>query len=418
MPLNSLSAFSAPAVWKLETLQDASSLWWQTLTVETVPGVVYRLQKSDSLAEGGWTNIATTHGNGEKWHCPVFSGTAPIAPLPAGAAVLPAQSTGSGRSLFLTLEKTTSGGVLISWSSLDDQTARRELLAGVALDSAWGDFDSGYLNAHGDYLFGVSPRLASPVSFTASASSLGPQDSAMVAALAAALPTMTSNIQNSVANAVNSAPLLENPGSRAFYRFAADWSVDSDGDGRLDWEEIIFDGNNPFAVDSDGDGTPDIAQSGPSTLPSLDGSASLMRTLSTEAATPSPPEARVEMLYSSAAYFRQFAPNHPTYVPPGNASVNGVASPALAEATSFGAFLSAFRGMPLPNDWRRLSSIIVYNLKSAPYMGGGYEHGSYGVWYQDARRFLRLRLDYPAPAGGYSIPKRVQKSLNPSILKA
>ena len=358
---------------------------------------------------GDWTNIATSYGNGKKWHCPVFPGTPPAVAPPPSAPVLANQSACSSRLLFVTLEKTTSGGVLISWSSLDDQSAKRHLLVGATLDAVWNDFDSSYQDAHGDYLFGISPQLTSPVAFTASRTPLGPQDTAMVAIFTAALPTITTNIQNSVASNSNSAPLPENQGNRAFYRFAADWGLDSDGDGRRDWQEIIFDGNNPFAADSDGNGIADIATSGPSTLPTLNTPVSPRSRPSTGAATSSPPRATVEMLLFSANYFKQFRPNHPNYVATPYAWLYGVESSALAQATSFAAFQAIFRGMPLPDRWAPDTSTAAWNFKSAPSEESGTGNGAYGVWYDDSRRLLRLRLDAPAPAGGYRILRRVAK---------
>lgn len=414
-----LTAFSAPAVWRLETLQNASSEWWQTLTVETVPGVVYHLQKSETLAQGGWNNIASTYGNGEDWVCPVFPGTEPLASPPPGTPVLPTQPTNPIRMAFLVLEKTAAGSTLVSWSSLDDLTPRRELLAGITLHPAWDDFNTGYFNFHGNYVFGISPRLASPVAYTASSSPLGPLDAAMLAAFAAALPTITVNIQNSVANAANYTPQPENSGNRAFYRFAADWSVDSDGDGRFDWQEIIFDGNNPFVVDSDGDGNPDTALVGPSEIPTLDNPAPARRTASALAASPLSPQARIEMLNSTAGYFKTYKPNHPDYDVGAYASINGVTSPTLAATNSYAAFQSAFDTMPPPDDWRGATYVRFYNFKTTPYVGGGYDNGYYAVFYGVSRKSFRLHLDAPAPYGGYSIPLRLAKvveSIDPDSL--
>ena len=38
-----LSAIPIDADWKLESRQNPASEWWQTLSIKTVPGVVYQL---------------------------------------------------------------------------------------------------------------------------------------------------------------------------------------------------------------------------------------------------------------------------------------------------------------------------------------------------------------------------------------
>ncbi|MEO7101197.1 MAG: hypothetical protein ABI162_17730, partial [Luteolibacter sp.] len=119
-----LPAFTADAVWKFETLQNASSEWWQTLTVETVPGVVYHLQKSTTLEPDSWTTISSTYGTGGSWVCPVFPGSAPAEATPGGTPSLPAATADPTKVVFFVLEETTTGGTLISWSSLDDGTMR------------------------------------------------------------------------------------------------------------------------------------------------------------------------------------------------------------------------------------------------------------------------------------------------------
>jgi hypothetical protein len=93
---------------------------------------------------------------------------------------------------------------------------------------------------------------------------------AMVQGFTAALPAITANVQNSVSAAANYTPAPSDPADRAFFRVTANWALDSDGDGRFDWQEIIFDGNSPFAADSNGDGIWDVAQDNSGPEPSLD----------------------------------------------------------------------------------------------------------------------------------------------------
>ena len=305
---------------------------------------------------------------------------------------------------------------------MDDQTPRRMLLPGVVLDPVWDEFDSAYVNQHGNYLFALSPRLHRSVTFAAGAPALGPLDTAMVSAFTTALPTITANIQNSVASAANYNPQQVNTGEKAFYRFSADWSVDSDGDGRFDWEEIIFDGNNPFAADSDGDGIMDIAQTGSSEIPTLDDSAQATSAMSALAATPLQPKATIEMLNSYAEYFKSFSPNNPPYDLQGYAEADNSPSPALFATNSYAEFQSAFYTMQPPDDWGELFKHTSYQIKTTPVPDDRYgpaNRGSYAAYYATCRKSFRLNLDGPAPVGGYRIPLRLAKvveSIDPDNL--
>ncbi len=403
-----LSAFTAPAEWKFETLQNSSSEWWQTLSVKTVPGVVYHLQKSSTLAASDWTNMASTYGSGSEWFCPVFPGSEPITSQPQAAITLPPSSSTPARFAYLVIEKTTTGGTLISWSSLDNQVSNRMLLPSVTLSPVWDEFDAAYLNHHGNYLFALSPRFHTPVSFTASSPTLGPLDTAMVAGFTEALPAITENMQNSLNMAAQFGNQQVSGGEKAFYRFSADWSVDSDADGRFDWQEIILDGNNPFTSDSDGDGVQDQPQGAAVTGPGVDPVIGLP--LPTDA-HPATPLATIEQLYSHADWIGSYTPNDPTgRLFQSWGYIQNLPSSTIAAVQSYAELQSAFSSMPQTNDWQGLTDFNFYNTRSAPVTSTvPVDNGSYAKFFGTCQSSFRLHLDAPAPPGGYSIPLRLAK---------
>lgn len=256
--VTSTHAFESHIDWTFKTFETSNSEWWQSLDVQTVPGVNYRLQESSSLNPEDWTTLSSSYGTGANWICPVFPGIEPSSPdLPQGP-VLPPSNAPSVRMAYLTIERSDTGGTLVSWSSLDTNTPIRKLLSNVVLDPVWDEFESFYLHPHGSYFFALSPRLGTPVTFVDPGTGLGTLDAAMIEDFVTALPAITSNIENSVFAAASFSPTPIQSGERAFFRISADWTVDSDSDGRFDWQEITIDGNNPFATDSDGDGVSDV----------------------------------------------------------------------------------------------------------------------------------------------------------------
>jgi hypothetical protein len=249
---------SWPTQWSFECLEDESSEWWHSLKVQTVPGVLYRLQVSESMAGGTWTNLEELYGFGSEWICPLMAGSPPAAP-PSGQQPIPTAPAVTVRLAYLIMEKAEGGGIVLSWSSLEDRSPKRMHLPGVTFDPIWEEFDSHYLHSHGHFFFALSPQPQRTVTFTGANPTLGTTDAAMIAEFTNSLPAITANAANSVTTAAQYSHQQQPVGQRKFYRIAADWSLDSDGDGRFDWQELIFDGNNPFTSDTDGDGTPDQA---------------------------------------------------------------------------------------------------------------------------------------------------------------
>jgi hypothetical protein len=408
---------SWPTDWSCEPLQDTSGEWWESLRIGTVPGVLYHLQESESLSEGTWTILETSYGTGTEWICPLFPGKAPaVAPPPDQSAppVIPAATVSGYTNAFLTIENTTTGGVLISWNSLDDDTPKRMVLPSITLDPVWYEFDSSYLLPHGSYFFGLSPRLGTPLDFSGPVPSLGPLDSDMVADFIAALPEITANISNSVASAAASfGQRPEASGDRKFFRVAADWSVDSDGDGRFDWQEIVFDGNNPFAADSDGDGNPDVAQDNSGPAPSLDDGAAMFSAPSVAPATSAPPRATIEAHYIYVTRSTTYWPNDPGRQPRlGIGGVSPEIAQTLVDKTTYAEFSQAVESLLSQYGWPWDTLDVTTNTSSYKRTGPRTNsdpklNGEYTDNFYVERRAFRLVLDGPAPAGGYHIPLRI-----------
>lgn len=408
-----LNATTWPTEWTFESIENSSSEWWQALRVKTVPGVVYHLQESNSLEDGGWNAISTSYGTGAEWTCPLFPGTAPSSGSVEGQPELPPTSTGAIKLAYLVIERSTTGVTLVSWTSLDDHMPRRIPLPGVILDPVWEEFDSSYVYPHGLHFFALSPRLAAPVEFSESASSLGALDSAMIADFTSALSAITANIQNSVTSAayINTYPTASS--ARKFFRISADWDLDSDGDGRFDWQEIIFDNNNPFSIDSNGDGQIDTANG---------------TTATTSTGYPTPtdavgPTSLATVEQQTVGATRIESPSTTPGDPPGISvypEFDITGAPNLEDfesAASYGLFKEAVDEFSNPTDSHWTAALHSFACEnSVNTMGEGQSST-----FRYARARFRLKLDTAAPEGGYQIPVRlavVHQSIDPETQEA
>lgn len=395
-----LRAETWPTQWSFECLENSSSEWWQSLRVQTVPGVLYHLQQSETLADGSWTTVETTYGSGEEWICPLMQGAAPVTPPPVNQPVIPAVPANPIRLAYLIMERTDTGGTLVSWCSLDDHTAKRMVLPGVTLDPVWEEFESSYMNQHGNHYFALSPNLHRPVSFSGAGITLGTLDSAMIADFTASLPAITANITNSVANAALYSHQPAPAGARKFYRIAADWSLDSDGDGRLDWQELVLDGNNPFSADSDGDGINDVAAGTGSGSGSTTGYPA-----PTDAEDPTPlASIEQQTIVVARAYSSNVERNGGISVFPQYA-VTGLADTGQFEScASYASLKNVVDSFTPPesNGWSSALDPFTCENDNQPLGEGGV-----ATRFQCGIARFRLRLDRPAPAGGYHIPLRV-----------
>lgn len=384
--------FTAPTEHSFEVLRDTQGAWWHSYRIQTVPGVVYRIQKSENLID--WEDASSVYGNDQEAICPLFPGHEPAFNDPT-APTLPAGGH-SAPFVPLVLERGTDGTPLLSWKSLDDATAKRVPLSGVTLDPAWEDFESYYLNAHGDYLFAISSRIGAEVHVSETPPSLGTLDSAMVGAFTAALPAITANIQQSLSAAANHTPPPIVSGDRAFYRIVADWNVDSDGDGRTDWQEILFDGNNPFASDSDGDGIADqalAASPGGSSLPTPG------------AVAPPTPKISFQQRYIGVALFKGMSGGDEELYLSLFGCSNGVQEqPHWHEAVqknSYPELVAAIKELSFGDaeaGWDGdLKAMDSKHMVPHPQM----------LHAEAFRQQYRVKLDSPAPEGGYRIKLKV-----------
>ncbi len=404
---------SWPTAWEMTSVQDSSSAWWRVLRIQTVPGVRYHLQESTTLRQGEWTDLDSFHGNGGEWVCPLFPGHEPSEGTSSGTSIPDPANHTPLRQTMLVIEKTSAGDVLLSWKSLDDGSPVRTVVPGVTLDPIWDEFDSSYIFPHGGFFFGLCPRLHTPVNFSGTAPELGPIDSAMIADFTAALPDITANITHSVINAAYHASLPAASGVRAFYRVAADWSVDSDGDGRFDWQELILDGNNPYAADSDGDGQPDQASEFAGGSGTGGGYPE-----PTDAQGPTP-LALIQQVTIGVrrdfAYYRdenriahiEVYPGWEEFIPDcAEIAWDQTLQEAAVGATTHSSLSGLVNGIPIPenawwDDLRNFNGLNWVESFAAPH-----EVTTAGSFVA-CRSWFRLKLDAPAPAGGYRIPLRI-----------
>jgi len=369
---------------------------------------MYHLQASPDLSDSGWCTIESFYGTGEKWICPLFPGSAPQDETFVESQILPSlENQTQIRQASLIIEKTDSGEILASWTSLDDNDPRRMMLTGVTLDPIWNDFDSSYIYPHGGFFFSLSPRLGTTVAFSGPQPSLGPLDTAMIADFITALPDIAANISSSVTAAAQSSRFPQSSGNKAFYRVAADWGMDSDHDGRTDWEELVLDGNNPYAADTDGNG---ITDAPPQSGEGATGASGYPIPADAENLAP---KANIEQLFTGAGWNKEFRPNQPDYndIPYGYTYPGG-GTVVFDDAQSFSEFQRIYEVMDLPEDVRGLMPVNYSNLKTTPLPDTYYfeiYRRSYTVFYKTARASFRLHLDAPAPAGGYRIPIRLAR---------
>ncbi len=392
-----LRAATWPTQWGFECIRDESSGWWQSLRVQTVPGVLYRLQVSESLESGSWSTLESVYGFGGEWICPLMRGHEPVISLPAGQPVIPQTPANPIRLAYLVMEKTVEGELLVSWCSLDDYTAKRMVIPGVTLDPVWDEFDASYMNQYGNHFFALTPNLYNPVSFNGPSPALGTLDSAMISEFTGAIPAITENIANSVAMRAHYSHQIQPDGARKFYRIAADWSLDSDSDGHPDWQELVFDGNNPFAADTDGDGIPDQAAG--------NGGTTAGAYPEPTDAEPSAPVAVIEQL--TIAVKRVYAssissPSNDGISVYTQHAISGMDGAQFKSHTTYSGLKSAVDSMAPPPSWSGI-------LECFTCMNDRQSHGEGEEMtiLQGAIGRFRLRLDSPAPEGGYRIPLRI-----------
>ena len=233
---------TAPAWW-FENVPAGDASIQSSLVFRTIPGVQYTVETSHDLTT--WTELDAIYGMGHEFVTPMRQFTAPP-PLPPGTPPPTPWPPHRIVSLRMTRSSATAGGTVVSWISLDDQTARMMLLPdSLHTGWAWLPYFSERYGAYyffvGHPLAAIPPPLENP--------ELGPLDAAMIATLQANLADMNQRVADSIARSRNSPPPAPpDPLSKKFWRIKADWGLDSDADGSPDWLEFATAAANPAGV--------------------------------------------------------------------------------------------------------------------------------------------------------------------------
>lgn len=139
-------------------------------------------------------------------------------------------------------------GMVLRWVSLDDQSTKTYTIYGHYLHQ---NFPPTYYGNSGNFTFmaGMNGELTqAPYS-----DSLGDKDAAMVRAWIDGLEEINAQAEHNALQALQHAPLPEDPNARRFFRIVAVES-DSDGDGLKDHLEAAA-GTDFYNRDTDGDGS-------------------------------------------------------------------------------------------------------------------------------------------------------------------
>ncbi len=250
----------------ITTCDDGSR--WHAFTFQTIHGLPYVVESGNDLT--GWTQEDSIYGFGQEEV--VIMKQAPALPAlpPPGTYHTPPPMIRVPVAQII-IRRGTSGGLVLSWKSLDDATTKIVFLPGLTQDPGWINMP-GYVKRFDGYDFHLCNPLL-PQTPPASNSTLGLLDTAMVAAFETNFPTMNAEVAAAVVRARSAPRIPAPPTERRFWRVRVDWGLDSDTDGTPDWMEFgqLFAagaGNNPvagpepdpFNKDTNGDGIEDGKQ--------------------------------------------------------------------------------------------------------------------------------------------------------------
>lgn len=378
--------------WEFIAVEDDTGKWWNAFKLATVPGVSYEIQMSRTL-NTPWETVARYYGGGMNVIHPLFPGTKPPVAPPGGTPVVPAAGSTARPFVMSVMEMDATGQIVLSWRSLDSGQLVRHCLSGVPLSPIWEEFDSWYFNVHGNYMICISPQFHGPVPQPAEPPAHGTADQDFVAAFTAALPEITQNIAASVAAASVATPApLPDPAAKGFYRIRADWTLDSDGDQRFDWQETMLDGNNPFNADTNGNGIPDNED-----LP-------VLQISTTPAAPERPPVAEFEHRYVEGSKEVVHLGTH--------TSIQGTATRSDGQGWTWGS--TEFDPIPMAQDFAELTTAVDALPIESSWQAGvtsldaiQLDTVNEGIGKKEWLNFkceYRLSLDEDAPLGGYQIP--------------
>lgn len=242
---------------RLETLTSSDGSGTLCFTVDGRAGFHYTLQESNDLAT--WRDVTSFHSLGHVHTHPLLRTATPPTPDPTSPTAEP-PSTVQTHTAAILLQPAPGGGTLACWNSFENQTLITVRLE-TTLDTAWPLIPL-YFQDHGNFhLFARQPDfpLADPGPENPPLNGL---DELLFETLAGHLPSMNTQVADSVATSRKAPPPApSDPGSRLFVRLKVT-TLDSDGDGVRDDIEYLLASQNhplahPFNPDVDGNGTPD-----------------------------------------------------------------------------------------------------------------------------------------------------------------
>lgn len=230
---SSFELYSAPPCW-VENFTHEDQSVSRVLVFSTVPGVSYTVETSHDLQQ--WTKDQTFYGLGQDIAISMIQTAAAPNPPPSAPPGTPVPVPMSFVSLLM--RPASTGGLILSWRSLDHQETVEHHCASLTLGAEWNESVL-YMNHFGSYHFSISHPLQQAV--PKANATLATKDAAMVAAFEAHFEAMSQEVEDSVErsrlNPVVATPA--DPMSRKFYRIVADWGLDSDHDLSPDWLEFM-----------------------------------------------------------------------------------------------------------------------------------------------------------------------------------
>ena len=263
--LNSaLSRELLPEHW-IENIPAGDDSVQQCLVFRTKPGVIYRVETSNDLAN--WSPGDEIYGLGNEFVTTMREFTPP--PVTSGGGGGPPAGFTPVTVATLRMRRSSSpgGGMIFSWRSLDDGAQVNAVLAQNG--SAEWDRMPFYFQRFGSYDFIFLCDVRFPVVAPDVNPPFGPKDAAMFAQLETSFPAMDQEVVASVERSRHaSPPVPPDPDGKKFWRVHCDWSADTDGDGSPDWMEfeMAASGNgalvsgvaaDAFGADTNGDGIAD-----------------------------------------------------------------------------------------------------------------------------------------------------------------
>ncbi len=250
----------------ITTCDDGSR--WHAFTYKTIAGLPYVVESGNDLT--GWSEEDSIYGFGQEEVVIMKQAPALPAPPPPGTYHTPPPMIRVPAAQII-MRRGTTGGIILSWKSLDDTSAKIVFLPGLTQDPGWINMP-GYVRRFGGHDFYLCNPLLPQVP-PATNSTLGPLDTAMVAAFETNFPTMNAEVAAAVVRARTAPRIPAPPTEKRFWRVRVNWDLDSDLDGTPDWMEFaqLFAagaGNNPvegpesdpFNMDADRNGIADGAQ--------------------------------------------------------------------------------------------------------------------------------------------------------------